>query len=555
MRWKILNKNKNQDLIQILLKNRGFKTKKQQQKFLNPPSPYTLTPKFLSINPKEITKAISRIKKAIKNQEKIVIYGDYDTDGVCATAILWEMLYYLKANVAPYIPTREEGYGMKVARIEQLAKERVKLIITVDQGIVAYAAAAKAKELGIDLIITDHHVAGEKKPKALAIIHTTLLAGAGVAWFLAQQIAKAFGKKNIPLDLVTIGTVTDIVPLVGANRSIVKYGLKDVRETKREGLLALYEKASFDREQINTYEIGFQIGPRLNSAGRMDNPMDALRLICTKDKNRASSLANKLEKRNRQRQELLEETLIHARKFWLKQNIKSSLIFIDHESYQEGIVGLVASRLMEEFYRPAVIISRQEKYSKASARSIEEFNIIEAVRACADILGPHGGHKKAAGFTVETAKISQLKEKLVGLADKKLGDLELSPTLKIDTEVDLADLNLKLFQELEKMAPFGEANPTPVFVTRGVKVISARTVGKENKHIKLKVKSSCLPAGREKLKVIFEAIGFGMGNLYSKLSAQKPIDIAYNLILNEWNGRKSLQLRIKDIKSKLWKEV
>lgn len=541
MHWRVLNKKKSKNLIEVLLKNRGLKTKKQQQEFLTPPNPYTLTPKSLGINPKEITKAIRRIKKAIKNKEKVIIYGDYDTDGVCATAILWETLYQLKAAVVPFIPTREEGYGMKMGRIEEMAKNGVQLIITVDQGIVAYKAAEKARQLGIDLIITDHHVLGEKTPKTLAIIHTTRLAGAGVAWFLAQKISKTFKKKDTLLDLATIGTVTDIAPLIGANRSIVKYGLNNVRKTKRVGLLALYQKANINLEQINTYEIGFMIGPRLNSAGRMDDPMDALRLICTKDKNRASLLAAKLEKRNRQRQELLEETLIHARKFWLKTDGRSRLIFVDHHTYQEGIVGLVASRLMEEFYRPAIIISRGKKFSKASARSIEEFNMIEAVRACADLIGPHGGHKRAAGFTIETTKIQLLKAKLIDLADQSLKNLELTPTLKIDAEVDLKNLNFKLFQELEALAPFGEANPTPVFATRQVRIVGARTVGKESKHLKLRLTS---PVSR----LTFEAIGFGMGNLYPKLTTDQPIDIAYNLILNEWNGNKKLELKLKDIK-------
>lgn len=542
MRWKVFNKKQKKDIIDILLKNRGFKTKKQQQEFLNPPSPYTLTPKSLGINPEEIDEATKRIKKAIKQGEKIIVYGDYDTDGVCATAIVWEVLYKLGADVSPFIPTREEGYGMKVTRIEQFAKDKISLIITVDQGIVAYAAAAKAKKLGIDLIITDHHVLGEKMPKATAIIHTTKLAGAGISWFFSQQILKAFNKKEkLPLDLATIGTVTDIAPLVGPNRAMVKFGIADVKKTKRLGLLSLYEKAAINKESIGTYEIGFMIGPRLNASGRMDDPMDALRLVCTKDKKRALELARILEKRNRERQQLMQETTLHARDFWLKKDGKSSLIFIGHESYQEGIIGLVAARLTEEFYRPAVIISKGKKYSKASARSIEEFNIIEAVRACADILGPHGGHRKAAGFTIETAKLELLKQKLTDLANQSLGNLELSPTLKIDTEVDLADLNLKLYQNLEQIAPFGEGNPTPVFATRGLKIINARIMGKENQHLKLHLTSHLS-------RISFEAVGFGMGNLYSKLTIGKPIDIAYNLILNEWNGKKSLQLKIKDIK-------
>lgn len=535
MKWKILKKRKVGEIIKILLENRGLKTKKQQQEFLNPKDPYKLTTKEVGVSPVQITKAVKRIKKAIKKKEKVIVYGDYDTDGVCATAIIWEVLHGLGANVMPFIPTREEGYGMKVERIEEFAKDEVTLVITVDQGIIANQQVEHAKKLGIDVVITDHHPPGEKNPKALAIVHTTKLSGAGVSWFLAKKFSKP------GLDLATIGTVSDVMPLLGANRAIVYYGVSQVRKTKRPGLKELYRAAGVIPENIGTYEVGFIIGPRLNAAGRMDDPMESLRLVCTKDRKRAQDLAQLLDKKNRQRQQLMNQTTLHARELWLKEDGKSALIFVNHESYQKGIVGLVAGRLMEEFYRPAIIIARGEKFSRASARSIEEFNIIEAIRACADILGPHGGHPRAAGFTVETAKIEILKKRLIQIAGEKLDKEKLVPVLKIDTEINFRDLSFNLYQQIQKLAPLGEGNPQPVFASRQVEVVDAQVVGGDGQHLKLRLTSHVS-------RLTFDAIAFGMASLYSQLSPEKPIDIAYNLQINEWNGQRRLVLRIKDIR-------
>ncbi|TSC54226.1 MAG: single-stranded-DNA-specific exonuclease [Microgenomates group bacterium LiPW_31] len=536
MKWKILHKKgKTEDIVKILLGNRGLKTKKQQQEFLNPKDPYKLTTKEVGISPLQITKAVKRIKKAIKKKEKIIVYGDYDTDGACATAIIWEVLHSLGANVMPFIPAREEGYGMKVERIEKLAKDEVTLLITVDQGIIANQQVEHAKKLGIDVIITDHHTPGKEKPKAYSIVHTTKLSGSGVSWFLAKKLGKP------GLDLVTIGTVSDVMPLLGANRAIVYHGLSDVRKTKRLGLKELYKMARIIPENIGTYEIGFIIGPRLNAAGRMDDPMESLRLVCTKDRKRAQDLAQLLDQKNRQRQRLMDQTTLHARELWLKEDGKSVLIFVNHESYQEGIVGLVAGKLMEEFYRPAIIVARGKEFSRASARSIEEFNIVEAIRACADILGPHGGHPRAAGFTVETSKIEILRNRLIKIAEEKLDKEKLAPVLKIDTEIDPQDLNFTLYQQIQRLSPFGEGNPQPVFASRKVEVIEAKTVGNGGRHLKLRITSHHSPA-------TFDAIAFGMASLYSQLSPEKPIDIAYNVWVDKWNGQRRLQLKIKDLK-------
>jgi len=542
MKWKILKKRKVQsakckigEIIKILLGNRGLKTKKQQQEFLKPKDPYKLTTKEVGISPLQITKAVKRIKKAIKKKEKIIVYGDYDTDGVCATAISWEVLHGLGANVMPFIPTREEGYGMKVERLEEFAKDKVTLVITVDQGIIANQQVEHAKKLGIDVIITDHHTPGKEKPKAYSIVHTTKLSGAGVSWFLAKKFSKP------GLDLATIGTVSDVMSLLGVNRAIVYRGLSDVRKTKRLGLKELYKMARIIPEKIGTYEIGFVIGPRLNASGRMDDPMASLRLICTRDSERAVTLAQILEQRNQERQLLTKRLTNQARELWLKEDGKSNLIFVSHETFQQGVVGLVAGKLMEEFYRPAIIVARGKEFSRASARSIEEFNIVEAIRACADILGPHGGHPRAAGFTVETSKIEILRNRLIKIAEEKLDKEKLAPVLKIDTEIDPQDLNFTLYQQIQRLSPFGEGNPQPVFASRQVKVVEAKTVGNGGRHLKLRIISRHSP-------VTFDAIAFGMASLYSQLSPEKPIDIAYNFQIDEWNGNRKLQLRLKDIK-------
>jgi len=557
MRWQILSKKGSKNLIQLLLVNRGLQTKKDQENFLNPKNPHKLTPRDVGVSQNEIKKAITRLKRAIKNKERIIVYGDYDTDGICATAIMWEALHKLGANVMPFIPKRQEGYGMKVKALDKMAKDGVKLIVTVDQGIVHGEQVEHCHKIGLEVIITDHHVPGKKKPKALAVIHTTKMAGAGVAWFFAKHLRGVVENSTPPsevarqrprllrgendLDLVTIGTVTDMVPLLGPNRSIVKYGLEEVKKTKRPGLLALYKLAGIDRRQIGVYEVGFIIGPRLNAAGRLDDPIESLRLVCTKDKPRAQDLAVKINERNSQRQALTEQTTVHARELWLKQDGQSKLIFVSDKSYQEGIVGLVAAKLMEEFYRPAVVISQQGEWSKASARSIDGFNIVEAIRLCADILGSHGGHARAAGFSVETKHLEILRERLISLADKKLDREKLSPTLKIDAEIDLDQVNFSLYKEIEKLSPFGMDNPQPVFATRNVEVIEAKAVGADGRHLKLRLAAHTS-------RLTFDAIGFGLGYWFPKLAPGKPINIAFNLAVDEWNGHKRLQLRLRDVK-------
>ncbi|HUV72613.1 MAG TPA: single-stranded-DNA-specific exonuclease RecJ, partial [Clostridia bacterium] len=473
MNWKILNQIESfekENVVRAILENRGLKNKKEIEEFLNPIQPNKFSASDLGIDRKELTKAVKRINRAIEKGESIVVYGDYDADGICATAILWESLYRLSKKVLPYIPERvSEGYGLNKKSISQLKEKdaNLKLLITVDHGITAAEKIKYAQGLGIDVIVCDHHQLEEKKPECQAVVHTDQVCAAAIAWFLARGIYQS-QKKACPnfLDLVAIATIADLEPLLGVNRSLVKYGLQALNKTKRCGLLAIFEEAGIKPGTIDTYEVGFIIGPRLNAAGRMEHALESLRLVCTPKSSQAQALASKLGLTNQERQVLTEETAKHARELLLEQiqgEELPKLIFVSHESYQEGVIGLAASKLTEEFYRPSIVISQGEVYSKASARSINGFNIIEAIRTQSNLLVDVGGHPMAAGFTLETARIEELKKGLALVAEEEIDSGLLERSLKIDLELPLSALSLSLWQELANLKPFGLANPQPVF--------------------------------------------------------------------------------------------
>lgn len=552
MRWKVLGKvklKKNQKRVEGIMNrlflNRGLKTKKKQDEFLNPKNPLDLSLKEVKISGVEVKKAIRRIKKAIKEKEKIVVYGDYDADGVCGTAVLWEVLDKLGARAMPFIPKRNEGYGLKKERIKEMAENGVSLILTVDQGVVQVAQVKYAKKIGVDVIVTDHHVLGKKKPEALAIVHTVSLAGVGVAWFLGRELFEAFGKKQkIGLDLAAIGSITDMVSLTGVNRSMVFYGLKELRKSSRIGLKLLFQALGLEQNEIGIYEVGYIIGPRINASGRVKDPMDPLRLLCLRrDYKRALEIVGLLNENNKERQALTLQASLHAREAWVNidKKLLSNLIFVQDETYNEGVIGLVAQKLTREFYRPAIVLHLGKKTSKASARSIAEFNIVEAIRACEDLLVSHGGHPLAAGFTIKTEKIDLLKTRLFEIAQEKLGDKKLEPTLKIDTELALDDLSFDFLKMLERFKPFGQGNFQPVFMTKKIMVVEARLVGAKENHLKLTVMDL-------KSKRRLGVIGFGLGEIYSQLSRDCKVDVAYQLEANKWNGQVSLQMKLKDIR-------
>lgn len=567
MRWQILSDQKpinGKELLKTLLSNRGLKSKKDAGAFLNPKHPDELTAKDVEIDERQLSKAIEKIKNAIKSKEQIVVYGDYDCDGICATAILWETLRDLGADTMPYIPDRvEDGYGLSVSGLNKLKEQmpQAKLIITVDHGIVAVKQTEYAKKIGLKVIITDHHTIGKKLPDALAIVHTTKLAGAGVSWFLSKRLLMSIDHRPSTidtLDLAALGTIADMVPLTNANRSIAKYGLEAVNKTKRTGLLALINEAGLSSDKIGTYEIGFIIAPRLNALGRIDNAMDALRLLCTKDRDKAARLAYRLNQVNLERQKMTEETALHAKELIRIKSSNEKIIFISNEAYNQGVIGLVAGRLVEEFYKPAIVISRGDKLSKASARSISGFNIVEAIRSCADILIDVGGHPMAAGFTVETEKLSVLEERLTEFAGINLTDEIMVKSLRIDCELPIESINLKLYEEIQGFKPFGMQNPEPVFFA-DAEITDIRFVGNGGKHLKLKIRpvtNDCQlttvdkqltqdhrPSANDQL----DAIAFNRGQLAAGLRVNDKIKIAYTIDLNEWNGEKKIQLKVKDI--------
>ena len=544
-KWEMLHRSKTQseklkveELVDILLKNRGIKTAKEKDIFLHPKLE-DVTPKSVGVDLKQLKKALARIQKAIEDKEQIVVFGDYDVDGITGSAILWETLHKMGAKVLPYIPHRvDEGYGLSTKGISnlQLQIPNVKLIITTDNGIVANEAVSFANDQGIDVIISDHHTVGENLPDAFAIVHTTKLCGAGVAYLLAQELSKK--EEDNHLELATLGTVADLVPLTGANRAIVKEGLKLLPKTKRLGLQELYKNAGIEKDIFEPYEIGFVIGPRLNASGRIESAMDSLRLLCTTNRARAEELAAKLELVNKERQQLLKKAKEDAiAKFKIKKSVKN-LLFIADENYAQGVIGLVAGKLVEEFYRPAIVVSIGEEHSKASVRSISGFNIIEFLRLHTEYFVNVGGHPMAAGFTVETAKITLLQEALEKNAAKILTEDILTRTLKIDCELLFFQITKKLYATILQLAPFGMGNPEPVFATKDVTIDDLRIMGKDGNHLKLFLRQD---------KSTFEAVGFGMGHLAADLKIGDTVDVAYTLDENAWRGNVKLQLKIKDL--------
>jgi single-stranded-DNA-specific exonuclease len=530
MKWEVLNKiqaKTSEEIIDILLKNRKVKNKKE---FFEPVNPTKISFRSLSIKESEVKKAIGRIKKAKKNRESVIVYGDYDADGITATAIMWEALHGFGLNVLPYIPDRFiDGYGIKSDVIKNL-KEKDKnlgLIITVDNGIVGYEGIDAASKLGIDVIIVDHHTKGAKKIKAHSVIHSIETSGAGLAWFFAQHLAAPLNT----LELAAIGVIADQLPLVGINRSIVKYGLAELNKTKRPGLLALFKEAGI--ENIGVYEVGYIVAPRINAMGRLKHGLESLRLLCTKDKVKAFEIAKNIGSTNSERQKIVEEVVFLARKNVTDEKI----IVIAGENYHEGVIGLAAGRLVEEFYRPAIVLSTKGEISKASARSISGFNIIEAIRTVSlHIEG--GGHPMAAGFSIKTNKIDKFIKEINKLADKLLTDELLEKKLKIDCEVNFDRLNYDLLDELKQFEPTGFGNPGATFLTKQVELIDAKPVGREARHLKLKLKQD---------EHTFDSIFFGGGGMYSKLTSGPKLDVVYSLEDNSWNGYKNLQLKVKDM--------
>ena len=527
MKWEILEK-KSKDIKKTLLKNRNIKNERE---FFNPPDPYTIQLKALGIKETATKKAIDRIKFAKKHKEQVVVYGDYDADGICATAILWEALHEYGLDVLPHIPDRfSEGYGINADSLINLKSKFINLglIVTIDNGIVAYEGIKKAKELGIDVIVIDHHAKGTKKLGTSYILHSTKVCGSGLAYFFAKELGHEGG-----LELAAIGTIADQMPLTGINRSIVKYGLKELENSKRPGLRELLMNAEV--KKVGTYEVNYIIAPRLNAMGRLAHALDSLRLLCTKKEDKAQELSNLLTKTNLERQRIVDVVVKHTNESGVSEN---KVIVLAHESYHEGVIGLVAGKLVEEFYRPAIVISRGEKISKASARSISGFDIISTIRNLSHLILEGGGHPMAAGFTIETKNIEKFTKEINKIADKLLTNELLEKKLKIDCEINFEEINPELVEWVKAFEPFGNGNYPPVFVSHKIEIENVRPVGTNGKHLKLKLKQN---------SISFDAIWFNATASISDL--RSPISIAFSIEENVWQSQTTLQFKIKDIKT------
>lgn len=544
--WNIVGNNNKVDsveaIIDTILIKRGLVTKKDREKFLNP-NITDITLKSCGLDEKEVANFKKRIGDAIRNKEQIVIFGDYDVDGICSSAILWETLYAKTKKVIPYIPDRvDEGYGLSIKGVDNVleAHPDTKIIITVDNGIVAFDAVEYATKKGLDVIVTDHHVKGEKSPGAFCILHTTKLCGAGIAWVLSRELGFETKKRiDEKLELAALATVADLVPLLNENRIIVKYGLEQLKKTQRVGVNELLTEAGVDKKTLGVYAVGHVIAPRLNATGRIQSAMNALRLICTKNPEQAKMLSSMLGDVNRTRQGLTLESLEHAKLLAIENSQNSRITIVADESYNQGIIGLVASQLVENYYKPAIAISKGDKISKGSARSISGVNIIELIRSVSHTIIEAGGHPMAAGFSVETVRIEEFINAISEKAQDVVTDELLKRKIKIDALIPFNLITSDLVLELSKLEPFGMGNPEPVFVTNGVEILESRKIGREQAHLKMKL--------QEHGKVI-DAIGFGKADLFD-ISSGDSIDVAYTIDENEWNGKKSLQLKIRDIKN------
>ena len=538
-------------ILRQIVFNRGMGTDAEARAFLKA-EPNSNTDPFQLIG---MAATVDRIRYALDHNEPIAIYGDYDVDGVTATALLVDALRALGADVRGYIPNRfDEGYGLNTDALDSLKADDIKLVITVDCGIRSPDEALHARTIGLDLVISDHHHPdGENLPPAFAVINPKQhgdpypdkdLAGVGIAYKIAEALISTQHSAislqlDDLLDLVALGTVADLAPLVGENRVLVRRGLRQIRGTKRQGLYSLAGVAELKIEKVTAGNIGFILGPRLNASGRLESALASFELLTTTDFMRAGQLAQQLDVQNRQRQGLTRLMQEQAESIAMSEDPEAFLLFAAHEDFNPGVVGLAASRLTEIYYRPAIVAAKNAEETRGSCRSIPEFHITDALDQCKDLLVRHGGHAAAAGFTVKNENLPELVTRLKAIAKDQLGEKDLRHTLSADMEVLLSDLNFEVLKHLNYLEPTGYGNPDATFVSRNVRVKFSRTVGSDGKHLKLTLEDERGSA--------FDSIGFRMGHLKPTLPPR--LDVLYRFESNEYNGRTSLQLNLKDVKA------
>ncbi len=570
MKWKIAKKIspdfKSQfpeinPIILQLLYNRGLRTQEEIDAFLLPDYSQDLYDPFLFV---DMERAVKRIFLAIKKKERILIYGDYDADGISAAVILFEFFRKLGVKVDVYLPDRErEGYGLNKEAIKNFVQQKIDLIITVDCGISNSSEVDLASKSGIEIIITDHHNEPNQLPKrAYALINPKLsrehypfkfLAGVGVSYkliqaliakqkeFLGEEVIKSGWEKWL-LDLVAVGTVADLMPLLGENRTLVKYGLIVLNKTPRIGLNALIEKAGLSKNNLSTDNIAFQIAPRLNAAGRMDHANVSFKLLTTESLEEAEKIALELNQINQQRQKLIEKIVNEINQKLEKEDFQKKSILIWGKDWPVGIIGLIAGRLTDKWYRPSIVLTEKERTMVASGRSIKELDIMEVLKELDDYFLNYGGHSRACGFTLKDKKLLESFQKdLEELIEEKLKGVDFEGELFIESQVSLREITWQFYEDLEKFEPFGQDNNRPRFLVENVEVIGLERVGSNGHHLRIFV--------RDDEFITKKMIGFNLSeNWAEKLKIGDRIDVVFELSVNQWNGSQELQLKIIDLK-------
>ncbi|HTY08518.1 MAG TPA: single-stranded-DNA-specific exonuclease RecJ [Candidatus Edwardsbacteria bacterium] len=538
-------------LIARLLLTRGVAQAAEARQFLKPQLADLHDPFLLP----DMARAIDRLDEALRQGQRIMVYGDYDVDGITATALLLKGLCRIGAQASWYLPNRSrEGYGISPAGVDEAKARGAGLIVSVDCGITAHQEVAYASSLGIDCIVTDHHETKDSLPAAAAVVDPKRgdsaypyqeLAGVGVAYKMLQALYRRHGLPEADLepdlDLVALGTIADIVPLTGENRILAKFGLEAIRSSAKPGIRALLEVAKLVDRPLDSGQIVFIMAPRINAAGRMGDAGTALQLLVTEDPQQAAAIARLLDEENKKRK-AIDDQILESATAMVRSQIdleREKVIVLSSADWHQGVIGIVASRLVEQFYRPTVLIAVDGDRGKGSARSIANFHLHEALKQCQELLLGFGGHKYAAGLTIDTSQIPAFRKKLNDVAAGALTPDDLLPNQVLDAAVDLDALDAPLARDFSLFAPFGPGNRHPVLVSYQTRIVgSPYIVG--NNHLKFKVK--------QKHK-IFDSIGFSFGDLLPEIEdPDAAIDLAFVLEENEWQGRKKLQLRVKDIK-------
>lgn len=531
------------DFLHLLLKNRHISTKNINE-FLNPKNPVVIPESEFGVNGKSLLKAVKIIKEYIKDKKNILIYGDYDVDGITATAILWQVLHDQGALVTPFVPDREaDGYGVRSKSFFEFQKQKninFDLLITVDNGIVANLELQKIIDFGTQVIVVDHHVADKLLPVEITTVHSTKISGSALSWMLAKQF-----DQHADIGLAALGTVADCLPLNDINRNIVFHGLQSLRLNPNCGIKKLIEISGIKPDSISTYDLGFVLGPRINAVGRISNPTDALRLLCCSSVSQASKYAHILDSFNKDRQTLQSDSIALVAKK-IPKDFNDKVIFIADKSFHPGIIGLISGRLTEQYYLPSIVISIGDGIAKGSCRSIKELNIIESLRQCSDELVELGGHAGAAGFSIDPKNIPKFQKDITRVINEKLKDIELKPSVYIDAEMRLSAVTVKNCKLIQKLEPFGIQNLEPVFLFNNILITQKRLLGQQQEHLKLKIDD---PETKTKENIFagIDAIAFKKGNLDSSIKIGDLINFTARLNLNIWNGNISPQLVIKDI--------